>query len=67
MFGERLKELRKENNMLQKDLAKLLNVHNTTVSAWETGDNEPDLKTLAQIAKIFAVTTDYLLGLTDEY
>lgn len=53
--------------MLQKDLAKLLNVRNTTVSAWETGDNEPDLKTLAQIAKIFAVTTDYLLGLTDEY
>ena len=60
-FGARLKELRKENGLRQQDLAQMLNVHNTTVSAWETGDNEPDFKTLIKIATIFGVSTDFLL------
>lgn len=66
VFGQKLKELRKEKKMKQKELAQILNVRNTTVSAWEVGDNEPDLATLIRIAKFFNVTTDYLLGLEDE-
>lgn len=65
-FKNKLKELRKENNITQKELAKFLNVRNTTISAWEVGDNEPDLTTLVKIAKYFYVTTDYLLGIENE-
>lgn len=67
MFADRLKELRKENHMRQKDLADILNVRNTTVSAWEIGDNEPDIKTLIALSKIFKVSIDYLVGNSDEY
>lgn len=63
---ERIKELRKGNNLLQKDLARLLNVRNTTVSAWENGDNEPDIKTIKQLAIFFNVTADYLIGLEND-
>lgn len=66
IFAKRLKELRKENGLLQKDLASVFNVRNTTISAWEVGDNEPDLTTLVNIAKYFGVTTDYLLGIENE-
>ena len=61
MFKDRLKEIRTENNVKQVELANFLGVRNTTVSAWETGDNEPDLTTVVKIARFFNVTTDYLL------
>lgn len=61
MFKDRLKEIRTENNVKQVELANFLGVRNTTVSAWETGDNEPDLTTVVRIARFFNVTTDYLL------
>lgn len=44
MFKERLKEIRTENNVKQVELANFLGVRNTTVSAWETGDNEIRIK-----------------------
>lgn len=65
-FKDKLKELRKEKGTTQKQLADYLAVRNTTVSAWEVGDNEPDLTTLVKIARFFKVTTDYLLGNEDE-
>lgn len=66
LFGERLKELRKQKGILQKDLTNLLNVRNTTISMWETGATEPDLTALIKLAIFFEVSTDYLLGLEDE-
>ncbi len=65
-FKNRLKELRIENGLLQKDIAQYLNVRNTTISAWETGDNEPDIYTLIKLAKFFKVTIDYLVGYETE-
>lgn len=65
-FSKRLKELRNEKGLYQKDIAKLLNVRNTTVSAWETGDNEPDIDTLKKLATIFNVSVDYLIGYENE-
>ena len=64
-FGQRIKELRIEHSMTQKQLAAQLHVRNTTVSAWEASIAEPPYETLAQIARMFGVTTDYLLGLED--
>lgn len=60
-FKEKLKELRKETETTQKELAEFLNVRNTTVSAWEVGASEPDLTTILKIAEFFNVTLDELL------
>lgn len=64
-FPERLRELRIEKNMSRKDLADLLYVNLRTISYWELGQRECNLEQLANIAQIFGVSTDYLLGLED--
>lgn len=65
-FGIKLKQLRNEKGITQKELADILNVRNTTISAWEKDIAEPPYDTLVELAKIFEVTTDYLLGLEKE-
>lgn len=65
-LGDRLRELRNELNLEQKELAKYLNVHKGTVSNWENNKRSPDKEMLSKIASYFNVTTDYLLGRTDE-
>ena len=64
-FVERLKLLREKKKMSQRKLAELLNVSAGTVGAWETGRNEPSQETLIQIANIFGVSVDYLIGHTN--
>lgn len=58
----RIKELRKRNNMLQKDLASLLKVSQQTCSNYEAGRHEPDQNSLNIMADYFNVSVDYLLG-----
>lgn len=65
IFGQRLKELRNERGLLQKDLAEILGTTNSSVCDWETDRAQPDMETLSKIADYFNVTTDYLLGRTD--
>lgn len=65
MFGDNLSLLRKEKNMEQKTLAKVLGVSQQTISRWENNVVEPDIKSLIKIADYFDVTTDYLLGRVD--
>ncbi|MDR1093094.1 MAG: helix-turn-helix domain-containing protein [Clostridiales bacterium] len=65
-FCKRFKKLRTDGDMSQKDLAKTLGIYQTQVSKWELGQLEPDLNSLIQIAFVFGVTTDYLLGLSNE-
>ena len=64
-FQERLKELRKDNNLTQKELAIKLGKSRTAVYEWETNGHEPDYDTLIQIARYLNVSIDYLLGNTD--
>lgn len=61
-FSTRLTQLRKENNITQTELAKLFNVSQSTVGMWETGKRDPNSDDIVAIAKYFDVTTDYLLG-----
>ena len=63
---KRLKELRKEKNILQKDVAKELNIKNTTYSNWEVGVSEPDIQSLKKLADFFGVSIDYLVGREEE-
>ena len=62
MLGKRIKELRKQNHLTQSELGSKLGVIKQTVSSWENGVSSPNNDTLANIASIFGVTTDYLLG-----
>jgi len=61
----RLRRLRQEKNISQSALASYLGVTQQTVSAYESGDREPDLETLNKMADFFDVSVDYLLGRTD--
>lgn len=64
-FGERLKELRAENQIGQITLAKALNVSNGIISMWENNLREPTMSNLIAIANFFDVSIDYLVGLRD--
>ena len=65
-FAQTLKTLRKKKGVSQKDLAFFLSVSNKTVSKWEKGITSPDLSLLPPLAKYFGVSTDYLLGQSEE-
>lgn len=65
MLSERLEQLRKEKNFFQEDLAKILNVAQTTISSWEKGRTTPDKDMLILLANLFDVSVDYLLGRSD--
>ena len=62
MITDRLKKLRMNNRLSQKGLADKLGVSQQTVASWETGRTEPSNEFLNSIAKLFDVSTDYLLG-----
>lgn len=65
MLGPRLKKLRTTKKMTQKELAEMINVTNVSVSGYESGNRFPDTDTLQRLADCFDVTTDYLLGRSD--
>ncbi len=65
IFGERLKDLRVERNITQKQLAKQLNVSGNTVHAWETDKQEPSMGMLLRLSVIFNVSLDFLFGKSD--
>ncbi len=67
MFAIRLKELRtKKNSLTQAKLAEIMNVSQQAVGLWERGKNMPSHELVAKLAAYFNVTTDYLLGLSDQ-
>ena len=65
-FAQRLFEIRKERGLTQDAIAKAIGVSQKAIDFWEKGINEPKASYVAKLAIFFAITTDYLLGLTDE-
>ncbi|MBP3666212.1 MAG: helix-turn-helix transcriptional regulator [Clostridia bacterium] len=65
MLNERIRKLRLERGWSQVELAKKLNVTKQSVSNWENDNIQPSIEMLIKLAKVFAVSTDYLLGLED--
>ena len=61
-LGEKIKELRKSKGITQEQLADMLVVSSQAVSKWETGVANPDLALIPDLAKLFEVSTDELLG-----
>jgi len=64
-FGKRLKEARKKLKLTQKELAEKIGVTRPAVTQWENDLYEPDNKTIALLAKILNVSTDYLHGISN--
>lgn len=62
MLGEKIKTLRTENSLTQKDLAEKLFVTAQAVSRWENDEVEPSITTLTAMAKIFNISVSELLG-----
>lgn len=60
--GSFLKQLRKERNLTQENLAEKLNVSNRTISRWETGSNMPDISMLVEIADFYDVSIPEIIN-----
>lgn len=65
-FHLRLKELRVQKNVMQKDLAILLEVTTRGIRNYENGTHEPSYDRLIKIADYFDVSIDYLVGRSDD-
>lgn len=63
MLNERIKKLRILNGMSQVDLAARLGISKQSVSNWENDNIQPSIDMLLKLARLFSVSTDYLLGL----
>ena len=61
-LGQKLKKLRTEKGLTQKDLADQLHVTFQTVSKWEKDENEPDISTLKELSKLYDCSVDYLIS-----
>lgn len=66
-LSEKLKELRLEKNLTQKQVAQLLGLTQNAIGNYEAGIREPSLSTLKQICDLFDVPADYLIGRIDSY
>ena len=66
MFAERLKTLRLEAKMTQKDISNKLKISQPTYQRYEKSEREPNQEMVQKIANLFNVSIDYLFGNTDE-
>ena len=69
MFKEkimRIKDLREDNNLTQKEVAEYLNVKQNTYSQYETEQRQLPISCLIALAEFYKTSTDYILGLTDK-
>lgn len=64
-MGEKLKSLRIEKKLTQKQVASRIGLAISAVSSYESGARYPSYDVLVKLARIFHVSTDYLLGMTD--
>lgn len=64
-IGDKIKELRFENNLSQSKLGEILLVSQDTISLWEKGKSIPNTEYVILICKTFDISADYLLGLKD--
>ena len=62
MVADRIKFLRESNNMTQSDLARQLGITRSSVNAWEQGISVPSTQYVVELARLFNVSADYLLG-----
>ena len=62
----RLRDLREDSDLKQKEIADYLHIKQNTYSQYENGQRQLPVDVLIKLAKYYKVSTDYILGLTDE-
>ncbi len=65
-MGDKLKTLRTEKKLTQKQVSDMIGLAISAVSSYESGTRYPSYDVLVKLARIFHVSTDYLLGMTDK-
>ena len=65
-IGNKLKNLRKQKRLTQKQVADRIGLAISAVSSYEAGTRYPSYDVLIKLARIYHVSTDYLLGMTDK-
>ena len=65
ILGKRIRELRREKDITQKQLGELMKKSTTAIASWEQGVAEPCVEDIRFLCQYFNVSADYLLGLTD--
>ncbi len=63
--GEKIRYLRLKNNLTSRELSKALNISESSISLYENGKRKPSIELIIKIADYFNVTTDFLLGVSD--
>lgn len=66
-MGGKIRDLRKQKKLSQTELGKLVHVSQQTVTAWENNKAEPTSSAVVQLAEVFNVSTDYLLGRPEKH
>lgn len=66
LFHERIKFLRVEKKLTQKQMAEMVETTERAYQYYESGTREPNVETLIKISNLFSVSTDYLLGCSDD-
>lgn len=66
LYLQRLKDIREDNDLLQSDIAKILQTTQQTYSLWERGEREIPVRHLITLADFYNVSLDYLAGRTDK-
>jgi len=61
----RLKDLREDSDLKQKELAEYLHIKQNTYSQYENGQRQVPIDVLIKLAKYYNVSTDYILGVSD--
>ena len=63
---ERIRNLREDKDLTQKQIGIILNMSQTGYNQYETGKNDIPTRILIELAKFYNTSTDYIIGLTDE-
>ena len=66
MYYPRLRELREDNDLVQKEVAAVLGIDQRVYSNYETGKREIPTSYVVKLARLYKTSTDYILGLSDE-
>lgn len=61
-FTSKLKKAREDAGYTQRDVARLLNMKQSTIASYETGRTQPDIETLGKLADFYCVSVDWLIG-----
>ncbi len=67
MYYKRLKDLREDNDLKQKEVANILGIDQRVYSNYETGKREIPSRYIIKLAEYYKVSTDYIFGLVNDF